>query len=92
MPNIGSYAGRSRCVTLLIESTEKNWASVLRESARQKVVPRPSPLFWFTTSELFFSRATATEPVKPLYLDEPEVVFKRIWASPVDDKLLNLAD
>jgi hypothetical protein len=30
--------------------------------------------------------------VKPLYLDEPEVVFKRIWASPVDDKLLNLAD
>ena len=78
---------------VLIESTEKNWASVLRDAARHPVVSgKPSPLFWFTTSELFFSPATATTPAKPLYTDQPELVFKRIWATPVEDKFLNLAD
>lgn len=78
---------------VLIESTERNWASQLREAARHPVVsPKPSPLFWFTTSEWFFSRPEPGQPAKPLYLDQPELIFKRIWASPVEDKLLNLAD
>jgi hypothetical protein len=78
---------------VLTESTDSNWASQLREAAKHPVIaPRPSPLFWFTTSEMFFSKATATEPSKPLFLEKPEMIFKRIWASPVDDTLLNLAD
>jgi hypothetical protein len=28
----------------------------------------------------------------PLYLSQPETVFTRIWADPVQDKFLNLAD
>ena len=28
----------------------------------------------------------------PLYLVQPGVIFKRIWADPVQDKLHNLAD
>lgn len=78
---------------VLIESTEKNWASVLRDAARHPVVSsKPSPLFWFTTSELFFSPPTATTPAKPLYIEQSEIVFKRIWATPVEDKFLNLDD
>jgi Replication-relaxation len=79
---------------VLTETSDSNWAHQLREAARHPVIsPKPSPLFWFTTSELFFSRPAApTEKRKPLYLDQPELVFRRLWASPVDDKLLNLAD
>ena len=78
---------------VLIESTESNWASQLRDSAKHPIVsPKPSALFWFTTSEMFFSKATESAPAKPLFLDQPEVIFKRIWASPTDDQLLNLAD
>ena len=54
----------------------------------------PSPLFWFRTSDVF------TKPREfggqkrplPLYLVEPEVIFRRIWATPADDRFLNLAD
>jgi hypothetical protein len=79
---------------VLTETTNKDWASQLRECARHPVVSsKPSPLFWFTTSELFFSKpASATDKRTPLYLDQPELIFKRIWASPIDDNLLNLAD
>lgn len=69
-------------------------AGLLHIMARHPVVSqRPSPLFWFTTSELLFSRPTTPgDAAKPLYLDQPELVFKRIWASPTDDRLLNVAD
>jgi hypothetical protein len=40
---------------VLIETTDWNWASQLRESGKHPAVsPKPSPLFWFTTSQLFF--------------------------------------
>jgi hypothetical protein len=29
---------------------------------------------------------------RSLYLVQPEVIFKRIWADPVQDKFRNLAD
>jgi hypothetical protein len=81
---------------VLIESTDQHWASQLRECAKENIVsPRPSPLFWFTTSELFTRPADSPNNGKrptALYLEKPEIIFKRIWASPVDDKLLNLAD
>lgn len=79
---------------VLIESTQSRWASQLRESARENVVsPRPSPLFCSTASELFTKPVdpSARRPT-PLYLDQLQVIFKRIWASPVEAKLLNLAD
>jgi hypothetical protein len=75
---------------VLIESTEKNWASQLRDAARHSVVSsKTSPLFWFTTSELCFCKATPTTPAKRLYTEQPELVF---WATSVEDKFLNLAD
>ena len=79
---------------VLIESTNMNWAHNLREAARHPIVSaKPSPLFWFTTSEVFTKSVTngARRP-QPLYLTEPEHIFKRIWASPAEDKFLNLAD
>jgi hypothetical protein len=80
---------------VLIESTESQWAHNLREAARHPIVsPRPSPLFWFTTSEVFTKprEVAGQKRPLPLYLIEPECIFKRIWASPVDDRFLNLAD
>jgi hypothetical protein len=78
---------------VLTESTSANWAQNLREAAKHPIVSaRPSPLFWFTTSEILTKPVPAAGKTLPLYLQEPECVFKRIWASPADDKFLNLAD
>jgi hypothetical protein len=82
---------------VLIETTEPHWKDKLREAARENVVsPNPSPLFWYTTSTTFTERKTITTGNKqtqlPRYLLEPECIFQRIWQSPTDDKLLNLAD
>ena len=79
---------------VLTESTTVQWAHNLREAAKSPLVsPRPSALFWFTTSELFTKSVTsgAGRPL-PLYLQQPETVFKRIWASPAEDNFLDLAD
>jgi hypothetical protein len=78
---------------VLTESTTSQWAHNLRLAAKEPIVsPRPSPLFWFTTSELFTKPMPAGKRNVPLYLVQPEVIFKRIWASPAEDKFLNLAD
>jgi hypothetical protein len=78
---------------VLTESTNSQWAQNLREAARHPIVSRnPSPLFWFTTSELLTKPTPAGSKTLPLFLTQPETTFKRIWASPADDKLLNLAD
>ncbi len=72
-----------------------NWAHQLREAAKKTMVsPKPSPLFWFTTSELFLKPDPEANEPRPLpaYLRQPEIVFKRIWALPAEDKFLNLAD
>jgi len=84
-------AGIIRAV--LTESTTNQWAQNLRVAARHPVVsPKPSPLFWFTSSELLTKPVPAGKRTIPLYLDQPEVIFKRIWADPVQEKLFNLAD
>ncbi len=78
---------------VLTESTTSQWAHNLREAARHPLVsPKPSPLFWFTTSELLTKPVPAGKRTIPLYLEQPEAVFKRIWANPVENKLFNLAD
>ena len=81
---------------VLIESTSSTWASQLRDAARDEVVSgrTPSPLFWFTTSELFTRTVpsqVARRPI-PLYLAEPEFILSRIWASPAEDRFLSLLD
>lgn len=77
-------------VRVLVESTHDHWANELRCAARHPTVSgeTPSPLFWFTTSALF----TAQQEVQkygqtknvPLFLLQPEIIFKQIWLTPAD--------
>jgi len=82
--------GRIRAV--LIESIEDHWTNQLRLHSRHPVVAgkKPSPLFWFTTSDLIFeqkitARVKGAEKEIPLFLEKPEIVFEKIWATPADD-------
>jgi len=82
--------GRIRAV--LIESIEDHWTNQLRLHSRHPVVAgkKPSPLFWFTTSDLIFEQKITTrikgaEKEIPLFLEKPEIVFEKIWATPADD-------
>lgn len=77
---------------VLVESTDMHWAHNLREAAKHpSISSRPSPLFWFTTSELFMKpvHTAAARPI-PLYLADPKFIFSRIWASPAADTFLAL--
>ena len=68
----------------LYPSTQSNWAQTLRETAAYPIVsPKPSPLFWVTSSEIFTKPQKAPVRPVPRYLDQPGMIFKRIWASPV---------
>lgn len=78
---------------VLTESTTMQWAHNLRQAARHPIVsPKPSPLFWFTTSELLTQPVTAGNRTVPLYLDQPEMIFKRIWANPIEEQFFKLTD
>jgi hypothetical protein len=84
--------GVKRIRAVLVESIEDHWTNELRLHARQPIVAgkKPSPLFWFTTSDLIFERKTTVkikgvEKEIPLYLEKPELIFERIWATPIDD-------
>jgi hypothetical protein len=90
--------GIKRVRAVLIETVDDDWADTLRSAAAHPVVSgnKPSPLFWFTTSRLF----TALKEIEdngrkrqiPNYLLRPEIIFKQVWASPVDDTLYSLLD
>ena len=82
-------ANRIRAV--LIESIDSSWANHLRVNARQPFVSgsKPSPLFWFTTSELFESKISGNGKEQPLYLATPEVIFRNIWATPEQEDTIN---
>ncbi len=81
--------GVSRIRAVLVESIEDAWANSLRLASRHPIVSgnKPSPLFWFTTSDVLFERPV-TVKIKsadrevPLYLEKPELVFAKIWATP----------
>lgn len=83
--------GVKRIKAVLIESIDSHWADYLRRSARHPVVSgfKPSPLFHFTTSEVFEAKITAKikgrEKLIPKYLEQPELIFNNIWATPLDD-------
>jgi hypothetical protein len=75
--HINDY-GIKRIRAVLVESIEDHWTNQLRLSARHPVVAgrKPSPLFWFTTSDLIFEQKTTTrikgvEKEIPIYLAIP---------------------
>lgn len=76
--------GVKRIKAVLVESIDSAWANHLRINARHKIVSgnKPSPLFWFTTSELFERKVSGKKKEQPLYLDTPEAIFRNIWATP----------
>jgi hypothetical protein len=90
------HYGVSRIRAVLIETITANWADELRHASKHYAVsgPKPSPLFWFTTSELFTRPVEITEGKRvrqaPFYLTRPEIIFERIWAAPVDDTLYSI--
>lgn len=92
------HYGVERIRAVLIETTDGHWAETLRSAAQHPLVSgaKPSPLFWFTTSTLFTRQALQTDGIgkraTPLFLSKPEIVFERIWATPVDNTLYSLLD
>jgi len=90
--------GINRIRAVLTETVDDEWAERLREAAGHVTVSgtKPSALFWFTTSRLFTQDAQPPvgERRRPLqnYLHRPDIVLRKIWASPVDDTLHSLID
>ncbi len=83
--------GINRVRAVLTETVDDEWAEYLRNAAAHPVVSgsKPSPLFWFTTSRLFTGDSDSKMPT---YLAKPEIIFKKIWATPADDNLYSLFD
>jgi len=86
--------GLDRIRAVLTETIDDHWAERLRQAANHVTVsgPKPSPLFWFTTSRLFTEEVQAGRRSIPAHLHKPDIIFRRIWASPVDDTLHSLLD
>jgi hypothetical protein len=80
--------GLNRIRAVLTETVDDEWAERLRYAANHVTVsgPKPSPLFWFTTSRLF-TEPSKSDPTLSTYLARPNIVFQPIWASPVDNTL-----
>jgi hypothetical protein len=90
--------GIDRIRAVLTETVDDNWAETLRQAANHVTVSgsKASPLFWFTTSRLFVQDVPVSiglrPRVLPTYLQTPDIIFRKIWASPVDDSLHSLLD
>lgn len=84
-----------RVRAVLTETVDDEWAERLRQAAGHVTVSgsKASPLFWFTTSRLFTQPydLQANRP-SPTYLTHPDVILRKIWATPVDDTLHSLLD
>jgi hypothetical protein len=87
-----------RVKAVLTETVDDEWAERLRQAAGHVAVSgtKPSPLFWFTTSRLFIEEAMVQNNGRaralPMHLRHPEIVIRKIWASPVNDTLHSLID
>lgn len=82
-----------RIRAVLVESINDHWTNNLRIGARHPIVSgnKPSPQFWFTTSDVVFeqpikTRIKGVEKEIPWYLDKPETVFDKIWATPLHNE------
>lgn len=84
--------GINRIRAVLVESLNAHWTNNLRIGARHPLVSgsKPSPLFWFTVSDLAFE-TLITVAIKsaqkriPVFLEKPDLIFAKIWATPADD-------
>jgi hypothetical protein len=87
-----------RVRAVLTETVDDEWAERLRHAAGHVTVSgsKASPLFWFTTSRLFVEEAMVQENGRaralPMHLHHPEIVIRKIWATPVNDTLHSLID
>lgn len=90
--------GIQRVRAVLTETVDDEWAERLRQAAGHVTVSgsKASPLFWFTTSRLFIEEAivqTNGRPrALPMHLRNPDIVIRKIWASPLNDTLYSLID
>lgn len=82
-----------RIRAVVTETIDDEWADYLRFAANSFVVsgPKPSELFWFSTSRLF------TQPMDgpgslATHLGQPDIIFQPIWATPVDNRLRSLIE
>jgi hypothetical protein len=85
--------GVNRIRAVLVESIQDYWTNQLRLHARHPLVSgaKPSPLFWFTTADAVFEQSVSVkvknvEKEIPAFLDQLELVFGKIWATPDDDE------
>ncbi len=86
--------GLNRIRAVLTETIDDEWAERLRGAANHVTVsgPKASPLFWFTTSRLFTSARSTENSHQLTYLVKPEIIFAKIWATPVDETLHSLIE
>jgi protein involved in plasmid replication-relaxation len=90
--------GIQRVRAVLTETVDDEWAERLRQAAGHVTVSgsKASPLFWFTTSRLFVEEAMVQDNsrarAQPMHLRHPDIVMRKIWASPVNDTLHSLID
>jgi Replication-relaxation len=90
--------GINRIRAVLTETVDDEWAETLRQAANHTVVSgsKASPLFWFTTSRLFTEEQVVQQGTRrrslPAHLRQPEIVIRKIWASPVNDQLHSLLE
>jgi hypothetical protein len=81
-----------RIKAVLTETLTQRWADNLREAAKENLVSgsKPSPLFWFTSSETLSAWPAGQEPpakqtksrLLSHALAEPHVIFTKIWQTP----------
>ena len=87
-----------RVRAILTETVDDEWAERLRQAAGHVTVSgsKASPLFWFTTSRLFVEETMVHDHGRartlPMHLRHPDIVIRKIWASPVNDTLHSLID
>jgi hypothetical protein len=86
--------GLDRIRAVLTETIDDDWAERLRQAANHVTVSgsKASSLFWFTTSRLFTEEVQTGERAIAVHLQKPDIIFRSIWASPVDDTLRSLLD
>ncbi|MDA2930141.1 HupE/UreJ family protein [Acidobacteria bacterium AH-259-O06] len=53
---------------------------------------KPSPLFWFTASEVLAKNQKIGRRFIPRFILEPDLIFRRVWFNPVDEQPLSLLD
>ena len=77
-----------RIKAVLTETLTQKWANSLCHAAKENLVsgPKPSPLFWFTSSEALSAKPgeniTQQGQASRRQLAEPHVIFTKIWQTP----------